>query len=90
MALDFGVDGNWQSKVNFDLAQQPDSFQKAYAIVNATIGLQSTAGWRVALIGKNLTDKSYATFVQSSGSHINRYVPRDDERYFGVSARYDF
>ena len=90
MALDFGVDGNWQSKVNYDLAQQPDSFQKAYAIVNASIGLQSTAGWRVALIGKNLTDESYATFVQNSGSHINRYVPRDDKRYFGVSARYDF
>ena len=90
MALDFGVDGNWQSKVNYDLAQQPDSFQKAYAIVNASIGLQSTAGWRVALIGKNLTDESYATFVQNSGSHINRYVPRDDQRYFGVSARYDF
>ena len=88
--MDYGVDGTWQSKVNFDLAQQPDSVQDAYGILNASIGLASTAGWRVALVGKNLTDESYATFIQSSGNHINRYVPRDDRRYWGVTARYDF
>jgi iron complex outermembrane receptor protein len=90
LTIDYGVDGNWQSKVNYDLAQQPDSVQKAYGILNASIGLASTAGWRVALVGKNLTDQSYATFIQSSGNHINRYVPRDDQRYWGVTARYDF
>ena len=50
----------------------------------------AAAGWRVALLGKNLGDKSYATFIQNSGNHINRYVPRDDKRYFGVNLRYDF
>ena len=64
--------------------------QPAYSIVNATIGLQSTAGWRVAVLGKNLGNTSYATFIQNSGNHINRYVPRDDKRYFGVNLRYDF
>lgn len=90
LSLEFGVDANWQSKTNFDLQQQPDSVQKAYTIVNATLALQSTAGWRVALLAKNLTDESYASFIQSSGNHINRYVPRDDQRYFGVNFRYDF
>lgn len=91
MNLDFGFDTNWQSKTNFDLSQQPDSFQPAYAIVNATIGLNdSRAGWRAALLLKNLGNKSYASFVQSSGTNINRYVPRDDQRYVGVTARYDF
>jgi len=90
LTLDYGVDTNFQSKTIFDLQQQPDSVQGAYTIVNATIALQSTAGWRVALLAKNLGDKSYATFVQSSGNHINRYVPRDDKRYFGINARYDF
>jgi iron complex outermembrane recepter protein len=90
LTLEFGVDANWQSKTNFDLQQQPDSVQKAYTIVNATVALQSAAGWRVALLAKNLTDESYATFIQSSGNHINRYVPRDDQRYFGVNFRYDF
>jgi len=41
---------------------------------------------------KNLADKSYATFVQNNGGSgfINRYVPRDDQRYIGVTLRYDF
>ena len=91
MALDMGVDANWQSKTNFDLSQQPDSFQPAYTIVNASVGLtDSKAGWRAALLVKNIGDKSYATFIQSSGSNINRYVPRDDKRYVGLTFRYDF
>jgi iron complex outermembrane receptor protein len=90
LTLDYGVDANYQSETNFDLQQQPDSVQKPYTIVNATVALQSVAGWRVALLVKNLTDKSYATFIQNSGNHINRYVPRDDQRYVGVNFRYDF
>jgi iron complex outermembrane receptor protein len=90
LTLDYGLDANRQSSTNFDLQQQPDSVQPAYTIVNATLGLQSTAGWRVSLLGKNLGDQSYATFIQNSGNHINRYVPRDDQRYFGVNVRYDF
>ena len=90
LSIDYGLDANRQSGTNFDLQQQPNSFQPPYAIVNASIALQSTAGWRVALLGKNLGDKSYATFIQNSGNHINRYVPRDDQRYFGVTGRYDF
>ncbi len=90
LTLDLGADASWQSKTNFDLSQQPNSFQKSYSIINASIALQSTNGWRLALVGKNLADESYATFIQSSGSNINRYVPRDDKRYFGVSLRYDF
>ena len=90
LSIDYGVDASWQSKTVFDLQQQPDSFQGEYTIVNARIALQSTAGWSLALVGRNLTDKSYATLVQSSGNHINRYVPRDDQRYWGVNFRYDF
>ena len=90
LTLDYGLDANHQSSTNFDLQQQPDSVQPAYTIVNATLGLQSTAGWRVSLLAKNLGDQSYATFIQNSGNHINRYVPRDDQRYFGVNVRYDF
>jgi iron complex outermembrane receptor protein len=89
-AIDYGADVSWQSKTNFDLQQQPDSVQKEYTILNAAVALQSSDGWRLALVGKNLTDQSYATFIQSSGTNINRYVPRDDRRYFGVQFRLDF
>ncbi len=90
LSMDYGVDATWQSKTNFDLQQQPDSYQDAYGILNARIALQSTDGWTVALVGRNLNDKSYSTLIFTAGNSINRYVPRDDKRYFGVSGRYDF
>ena len=91
LTIDYGADVSWQSKVMFDLQQQPDSFQKSYSIVNASVALTSDKGWRVALIGKNLANTSYSTLVQNNpGAAITRYVPRDDKRYFGVNFRYDF
>ena len=91
MTLEYGADYSWQSKVVFDLQQQPDSFQKSYGIFNASITLASEAGWRLSLIGKNLADTSYSTLVQNNpGPAITRYVPRDDKRYFGITGRYDF
>ena len=60
-------------------------------IFNATIALSdAAAGWRIALLGKNLADKSYAANRAVAGTHILRSVPRDDQRYFGISARYSF
>ncbi|MBU6260273.1 MAG: TonB-dependent receptor [Burkholderiales bacterium] len=90
LLMDLNLDYSWQSKTQYDLAQSPDAIQPAYGIVNASVGVASLAGWRVALIGKNLANRSYATFLQNSGNNINRYVPRDDQRYFGISAHYDF
>jgi iron complex outermembrane receptor protein len=63
--------------------------QPADSIFNARLALASVAGWRMALLGKNLGDKSYATFIQSSGNNINPYVARDDKRCFGNNARHD-
>ncbi len=91
LSLEYGADYTWQSKTNFSIEQQPDSFQKAYGIINANVALISDAGWRVSVIGKNLADTSYSTLVQNNpGAAITRYVPRDDQRYFGVNLRYDF
>ena len=91
LSVDYGVDVTWQSKMNFDLQQQPDSVQEAYSILNASVALLSTDGWRLALVGKNLANKSYSTLLQNNpGPTITRYVPRDDKRYFGVNFRYDF
>ena len=90
MTLDLNAEYNWQSEVQYDLAQSPDAIQGAYGILNLSAGLAHTGGWRVALLVKNALNKSYASFLQNSGSNINRYVPRDDQRYVGVNARYDF
>jgi iron complex outermembrane receptor protein len=91
LSMDLSGDYSWQSQVNFDLQQQPDSVQSSYGLINASLSIASQEGWRLSLIGKNLANKSYSTLVQNNpGPAITRYVPRDDKRYFGLQARYDF
>ena len=89
--LDLGADYNWQSKVQYELTQSPDAVQAAYGILNATIALSDPSkGWRVAVLGKNLANKSYSSILATGGTYYVRAVPRDDKRYFGINFRYDF
>lgn len=91
LVIDLGTDYNWQSEVQYDLSQTPDTIQDSYGIWNASIALSDpNQGWRVALLGKNLADESYASFLQQANGGLYRAVPRDDERYFGINARWDF
>ena len=89
--VELGTDYSWQSEVQYDISQNPDTVQGAYGIWNASIGLADyDKGWRVALLAKNLADKSYSPGLSSGNGYITRTVPRDDERYFGVQVRQDF
>ena len=89
--VELGTDYSWQSEVQYDISQNPDTKQGAYGIWNASIALADyTNGWRVALLGKNLAEKSYSPMLASGSGYIYRAVPRDDERYFGVQLRKDF
>jgi iron complex outermembrane receptor protein len=89
--IELGTDYSWQSEVQYDISQNVDTKQGAYGIWNASVALADYSnGWRVALLAKNLTDKSYSPLLASGGSYIYRAVPRDDERYFGVQLRKDF
>lgn len=89
--LVLGADYNWQSETQYDIAQSPSAIQGAYGIWNASIALSDRAnGWRAALLAKNIGDKSYASFLGAGGTYVNRVVPRDDQRYFGVDLRKDF
>jgi iron complex outermembrane receptor protein len=90
LGLELGTDYRWQSKVQYDIGQFADTIQPSYGIWNASVALSSAAGWRVALLAKNLGDKSYASFLARGGTYVNRAVPRDDRRFFGINARYDF
>ena len=88
---DVSVDYAWQSKVQYDLFQSPDAIQGSFGILNGSITLSSlNDGWRLALVGKNLMNKSYATNLVANASYVTRAVPRDDERYFGLNLRKDF
>lgn len=91
MGLDLGADYNWQSKVLYEITQSPDTVQEAFGIINASIALTDpTNRWRIALLGKNLANKSYASLLATGGTFVVRAVPRDDQRYFGITARYEF
>ncbi|WP_122666187.1 TonB-dependent receptor [Pseudomonas viridiflava] len=89
--VELGTDYSWQSEVQYDITQNPDTVQGAYGIWNASVALADyNNGWRVALLAKNLADKSYSPGLAATGNYITRAVPRDDERYFGVQLRKDF
>lgn len=90
--IELSTDYAWQDQVQYSLDQNPDTIQGAYGIWNASIALANyNQGWRVALLGKNLADKSYSNGLAYSGTnYVYRSVPRDDERYFGVELHKDF
>ena len=88
--LELYADYFWQSRTQYDLAQSPNTIQGAYGIVNASIALNFDNGWRVALIGKNLLDKSYVAAMATGSGYVTIAVPRDADRYFGIQLRKDF
>src|SRR5450830_1508006 len=91
LQVELASDYAWQSKVQYDLFQSPTSIQGSYGTWNASIALATPdKGWRIALIAKNLTDKSYSTNLVSSGGTVTRGIPHDDARYFGLNIRKEF
>ena len=60
-----------------------------YSILNASIGYHSAEeSFSVTLIGKNLTDESYATTY--SGDNFRYQIPRDAQSYIGVDFGLNF
>jgi iron complex outermembrane recepter protein len=98
-ALDLGTDGRWQTKVQYDLSESPDTIQSAFGIWNANLTLRdSEENWSLSFLVKNILDQHYATYLQSAGAtaapgtpgYVTRWVPRDDHRYVGVDLRKTF
>ena len=88
--LVLGTDVNWRTSTQYSINQTPDTIQSGYAIWNANIGIATDGGLRVMLLARNLTDRSYSTFLTRFGQGVARFVPRDDQRYFGISINKDF
>jgi len=89
MRLDVGLDYTHQSDTQYDLTVATTSIQPSWDIINATLALSDPDGdWRVGLVGRNLADESYSTNLLPGGTQ--RGIPRDDERYFGIQARFNF
>ena len=70
-------------------SENPAALLPEYDMLNASVGLSFLEDkYRVTLIAKNLTDESYLTTF--SGDGFRYQIPRDAERYFGVSFKANF
>ena len=93
----FGAQGNYQSK---QLAQfSPDPVVRAlatikgYGLVNLSAGIGDAGDkYRLTFQVRNLLDQSFAAAIQNGGpAGSYRYqIPRDADRYFGVTGRANF
>ena len=92
--LDLETDYNWQSATQYQLSETPQTIQPAYGIWNASIGLISDAnGWSARVLVKNIANTHYSSYLSAGdegSTGIIRWVPRDDDRYFGVNLHKDF
>jgi iron complex outermembrane receptor protein len=88
--VDLTTDYSWQSATQYSINQTPDTIQPAYGIWNAGIAFTTSNGLRLAVIAKNLLNQHYSTNLATFGQGIVRWVPRDDNRYFGFNVRKDF
>ena len=90
------ADYSYQSRVNFDLLQNPITTQSGYGVVNASIGIDQNdrGGLRTTLFVNNVFNKHYASniAVATGGSLglLSQNLSRDSRRYYGLRVRYDF
>jgi iron complex outermembrane receptor protein len=85
-ALTFSADYHWQSRVQYQLTEAPDTVQGAYGILDAGLALSDDLhGWTVRALVKNVLNKNYSEFLAHGDlAGVMRWVPRDATRYAGV------
>ncbi|MDE2410282.1 MAG: TonB-dependent receptor [Sphingomonadales bacterium] len=93
----WGIQANFQSKQLSLFA--PDAVQRqfgtipAYGLVNLSIGLASPSDkWKLTAQVRNLFNQHYAAAIINGGPGGSyRYqIPRDSDRYWGVTGKYNF
>ena len=88
----------YQSKVHYDLFNNPYAIQGGYGVVNLSLGAKETTGRgaKVTLFVNNLTNKKYVSFVGDqaqlfSNAHVlAQFLPRGAQRYAGIKLDYGF
>jgi iron complex outermembrane recepter protein len=95
--VDFGAQMAMQSDQIYELspslAVRRGSTVDGYATVDLSAALVAPGdGWRLQFQVKNLFDKSFASSIVSGGpGGAFRYIiPREADRYFGITARVNF
>ncbi|HTO39759.1 MAG TPA: TonB-dependent receptor, partial [Rhizomicrobium sp.] len=82
------------SDVQYSSNQDPRTIQKAYGLMNVSIGIEPEDGsYTVSLFAKNLFDQRYASSIIANGLFAGSYaqiLPQDARRILGVSATVNF
>ena len=90
LGLELGSDFSYKSDTQYSITQTPDTIQEGYGIWNASIGIVADR-WSVRGVVKNITDTHYSPFIAYGAvAGVSRFVPRDNDRYFGVNAGFNF
>ena len=91
LELQLQSDFNWRSETQFSITQTPDTVQPSYGIWNASVALLSDGGWQLRGVVKNIANQHYSPAIgYGSVAGVSRFVPRDNDRYFGVIGSIDF
>lgn len=88
---------SWTDKVNHSLLGAPWMEVESYGILNLTLGLENATdafGYTVELFANNVLDESYDrglldTAGASNTPSSSRFVPRDNEAYYGIRISLD-
>jgi iron complex outermembrane receptor protein len=90
------VTGSYQSDQYADIGRRAALANRkidAYGTIDATLAFATKDDrYRLTLVGRNLTDQSYAALLQTGGpaGTVRYVIPRDADRYFGAQLRVNF
>jgi iron complex outermembrane receptor protein len=90
------ISGAYQAEQYSDIGRRAALANRkidAYGTIDASLGFVTKDDvFRLTIVGKNLTDQSYAALLQTGGpaGTVRYIIPRDADRYFGAQVRYSF
>ena len=86
----------YQSEINFSLAQDPNTVQEGYALVDASVRFGAADDrFILSAFVKNLFDQNFRTslfqdFTSFTRTQIIQRIPIAADRRFGVSLRFAY
>jgi iron complex outermembrane receptor protein len=90
------ITGAYQSDSYADIGRRAALANRkidAYGTIDATLAFVTKDDkFRLTIVGRNLTDQSYAALLQTGGpaGTVRYIIPRDADRYFGAQVRFGF
>jgi iron complex outermembrane receptor protein len=89
---------NFQSKTQFALEQDPLRVQKAYTLVDASVGISGNDRWNLTLFVRNLFDTTYYSQIShgtllattANPNDLWANINKDADRYFGATFGLNF